>query len=139
MEVLGLVRVTAPRWLHKRWNALRLVSMAVLAFVALADPCLFPAAPDAPPAPANDTYAGGAAAGAGGGGGGEDIPCAVVALLLWMGTLQFFTMSHRLSALTFTVRGSAHGRCGGGLGDGWVGRARRGRVPQRCVGQGEGH
>ena len=102
--VLGW-EMSLPRWLHKRFNCIRLVSMGIVAFVGIADPCLF--FPD-------DMQQAEAAAAAG---GSEaplwivpgsrlaqiDIACALVAILLCLGVFQFGILSHKLSAFMFTI------------------------------------
>jgi len=102
--------LSLPRWMHKQWNCLRLVSMGILAFIGLYDPCTFlnselekaksladvlsnsSSGPSAPLVIASGTTL-----------SNIDVACAVVAVLLWFGTFQFCTLAHRLSAFMFTV------------------------------------
>eukprot|EP00291_Cryptomonas_curvata_P022400 CAMPEP_0172170956 /NCGR_PEP_ID=MMETSP1050-20130122/11618_1 /TAXON_ID=233186 /ORGANISM="Cryptomonas curvata, Strain CCAP979/52" /LENGTH=924 /DNA_ID=CAMNT_0012842321 /DNA_START=324 /DNA_END=3094 /DNA_ORIENTATION=+ len=97
--------LSLPRWLHKRFNCVRLGSMALLGFVGLFDPCLFLV---------QDLLEAQEAAAAGGEVGGLwinpgsplariNIVGAIVAILLCLGAFQFCILSHKLSAFMFTI------------------------------------
>ena len=122
---VGMVRlpltgwgISLPRWMHKRWNNLRIVSMGILAFIGLYDPCIFlkTELEDAQKQAAlllNSTAGYNSSSTAAADFGviimpgttlsHIDIACALVAILLWFGTFQFCTLVHRLSAFMFTV------------------------------------
>ena len=108
--------ISLPRWLHKRANCLRLLSMGMLTAVGLYDPCVY-LENDLQEArnisqqqlSGNSTNASYAASQYGIVIESDtllarlNIVCGVVSLLLWLGTFQFFTLSHKLSAFMFTV------------------------------------
>jgi hypothetical protein len=100
-----------PRWMHKQWNCLRLVSMGMLAFIGLFDPCMFLKSElEAGKLQADKLFNSSSISiekelviTSGSTLSHIDIACAVVAILLWFGTFQFCTLAHRLSAFMFTV------------------------------------
>ena len=97
--------LSLPRWLHNRFNCIRMASMAIVAFVGLAEPCLF--FPEDIQEAQNAAAAGGADVSVWIHPGSRlaqiDIACAVVAILLCLGIFQFSILSHKLSAFMFTI------------------------------------
>ena len=115
--------MSLPRWMHKQWNILRIVSMGMLGFIGLYDPCIFlnadlEAARNEASLILNtsmSTFSNnsnsstlaatmfGIVITPGSTLSQIDMACALVAILLWFGTFQFCTMVHKLSAFMFTV------------------------------------
>jgi len=105
---------SVPRWLHKPWNCLRYITMALLAGVCFTDPCVIGTAKHFNDDNATEACLASAAANDTSTNGcmdssffprtkGTDVTSAMAGLLLWMGLFQLSAVSHRLSAFIFTV------------------------------------